>query len=326
MTRTILALLAALCFIGSARAQSYSVTSITDANFGDIVSAASGLTVFQSEASAGSVTRVSGSGVQIAPATANAVVSIRCSGSFLCNTQQVYVTLALAGSPTGRLNYITAINITNGSATIASAFSAGSYIVIYLNPIPRDATRTFLIGFTLPVDGNESASPTGNAVSQYLITASRPSGAGSSALAGNIRARVIRPVSIAKTQDLQFGRVTRPSSGSGSLTVSPAGAASVTGAGVRRLQTPASAPARFTVSGEGGQAVTVSVPSTVMLSGSAGAITATLSTTGSGAQVLSGSTGAAGSVQVNVGGTVPLSGSTPIGTLNGTVTVTVQYN
>jgi hypothetical protein len=137
---------------------------------------------------------------------------------------------------------------------------------------------------------------------------------------------VIRPVNIAKTQNLQFGSVTRPSSGSGSLTLTPGGVASVTGSNVRRFPSPAATPAQFTVSGEGGQAVTVSVPTTMTLSGSSGSVTATLSATGNGAQVLSGSTGSAGTVQVNVGGTVPLTGSSALGTLTGTLTVTVQYN
>lgn len=326
MMRAVLAILLLMLGCNAAQAQSYSVDTITDANFGDIVSAASGQSVFRSNASSGSVTLQSGSAVRLSSTSANAVVTISCSNTIACNATNVQVQLSLAGTPTGRLSYITTINLANGSATINSAYSAGSYIVINLAPIPRSSARTFLIGFDLTVDGNDSADPTGNAVTSYLITAQRQFGGGSDSLIGNILAKVIRPVNIAKTQDLQFGSVTRPSSGSGSLTLTPGGVASVTGSNVRRFPSPAATPAQFTVSGEGGQAVTVSVPTTMTLSGSSGSVTATLSATGNGAQVLSGSTGSAGTVQVNVGGTVPLTGSSALGTLTGTLTVTVQYN
>ncbi|MGE8136463.1 DUF4402 domain-containing protein [Novosphingobium subterraneum] len=330
MTRLLLTTLCTLLLqlvpISVAHAQTYTVDAITDANFGDIVSAASGQTVFRSNASSGSVTVASGSGVRLSNTAANAEVTISCSNTFACNATNVQVTLALAGSPTGRVGYITAISVANGTATVSSAYSAGNYVVINLAPIPRRSARTFLIGFDLPVDGNESANPTGSATSSYLITAQRATGGGSDSLVGNILAKVIRPVSIAKMQDLQFGAVTRPTSGSGAVTLTPGGVASVSGTNVRRFPAPAATAAQFTVSGEGGQAVTVSVPTTMTLSGSGGSVTATLTNIGGGPQVLSGSTGSVGTVNVSVGGSVPLSGSSALGTLTGTVTVMVQYN
>lgn len=309
-----------------AGAQSYSVDSITDANFGDIVSAPSGQSVFRSSATSGAVTLQSGSGVRLSNPAANAIVTISCNNNVLCPLTNVQATLALAGTPSGRLNYITSVNLANGTATINNAYSAGNYIVISLAPIPRNSSRTFLVGFDLPVDGNDSPDPTGNAVSSYMITASRTDGTGSNSRTGNILARVIRPISITKTKDLQFGSVTRPSSGSGSITLTPDGITSVTGTNVRYFSSPAATAAQFTVAGEGGQAVTVSVPTTMTLSGSGGSVTATLTNIGGGPQVLSGSTGSAGTVNVSVGGSVPLSGSSALGTLTGTVTVMVQYN
>lgn len=310
----------------TARAQTYSVDSITTANLGDVVSAASGSSSLRAASSSGAVTVQSGSAVRISTNGASATVTISCTGTNACSTANPYVTLALAGSPTGRLGYITSVNLTNGTATITSAYSAGSYIVINLSPIPRNTARTFIVGYDVPVAGNDSGSVTGNAVSSYLITASRPNGGGSDSLAGDITAKVIRPIDITKTADLQFGGVTRPSTGTGTLTLTPAGVVSVSGTSVRRMASPNPTPAAFTVTGEGGQAVTVSVPSTFTLTGTAGTVTATTSSTGSGAQVLSGSTGSAGTVQVKVGGTIPLSGTTAVGTYTGTLTVTVQYN
>ncbi len=325
MMRTILIFVAAV-FAHAAQAQNYNVDSISDGAMGDIVSAASGSSTFRASSSSGSVTLQSGSAVRISSSSVYSVVTISCRGSSQCNSGSVYVTLELAGTPSGRLGAIPSINLTNGTATITNAYSAGSYIVINLSPIPRNTSRTFLLGYDVPVLGNDSSQPTGNAVTSFLITASRPSGAGSDSLVGNITAKVIRPIDIAKTADLQFGKVTRPSSGTGSLTLTPAGVASVTGTNVIRFPSPAPTAAAFTVTGEGGQAVTVSLPSSVTLSGTGGSIVATTSATGSGSQVLSGSTGSAGTLQVKVGGTIPLSGSTGIGTFTGTLVVTVQYN
>jgi hypothetical protein len=309
-----------------AHAQTYTVNSISDANFGDIVSAASGQTVFRSTATSGTVSVVSGSGVRLSSTSANATVTISCSNTSACSSNNVQVQLSLAGTPTGRLGYISAISLTNGTATITSAYSTGSYIAIILSPIPRNSSRTFLIGFDLPVDGNDTADTTGNATSSYLITAQRQLGGGAGSLVGNLRAKVIRPIGITKSQDLQFGSVTRPGNGSGSIVLTPDGIASVTGTNVRRFPSPAATAAMFTVSGEGGQAITVSVPTTMTLSNSSGSVTASLTNSGGGAQVLSGATGSAGTLQVNVGGSVPLSSTGALGTFTGTMTVTVQYN
>ncbi len=325
MVRAFLILIAML-FAHGVQAQTYNVDSITDGVLGDVVSAASGSSTFRAASSSGSVTLQSGSAVRVSSNSVYSVITISCTASNLCNSATVYVTLALAGSPSGRLGAIPSVNVTNGTATITQAYSAGSYIVINLNPIPRNTSRTFLLGYDIPVLGNDSAQPTGNAVTSFLITASRLSGAGSDSLVGNITAKVIRPIDIAKTADLQFGKVTRPTSGTGSLTVSPAGGASVTGTGVIQFPSPAPVAAAFTVTGEGGQAVTVSLPSSVTMTGTAGSIVAATSATGSGSQVLSGSTGSAGTLEVKVGGTIPLSGSTAIGTFSGTLVVTVQYN
>lgn len=325
MMRALLYLIAAL-IAGAAHAQTYSIDSITDGAMGDVVSAPTGTSTFRAASSSGAVTRQSGNAVRISAGSVNSVITIRCTGSNLCSSANVYVTLALAGTPSGRLDDIPSVNLTNGTATITSAYSAGSYIVINLNPIPRNTARTFLLGYDIPVLGNDSGQPSGNSVTSFLITASRPSGFGSGSLVGNITAKVIRPINIAKTADLQFGRVTRPTTGTGSLSLTPDGVASVTGTNVIRFPSPTATAAAFTVTGEGGQAVTVSVPSSVTMIGSAGSVVATTDATGDGSQVLSGALGSAGSLQVKVGGTIPLSGSTAIGTLSGTLVVTVQYN
>ena len=100
----------------------------------------------------------------------------------------------------------------------------------------------------------------------------------------------------------------------------------VTGTGIAKLNGITPTAAQFGVTGEGGQAVTVSVPATITMAGSGPNITVTTSATGSGVQTLSGALGAAGTLTVRVGGSFPLTSTTASGSYSGTFTVTVAYN
>jgi hypothetical protein len=99
---------------------------------------------------------------------------------------------------------------------------------------------------------------------------------------------------------------------------------SVTGATAFSPPTPARA--GFTVSGEGGQAISVSVPASFTLSnGGAGSLTITTSNTAT-SPILSNSLGAAGTYAFYVGGGFSVSSTTPVGSYSGTYLVTVAYN
>jgi hypothetical protein len=148
---------------------------------------------------------------------------------------------------------------------------------------------------------------------------------------GSASVTVIRPISVTKNADLAFGTLVR---GNGTASVSTAGARSVTG-GVQALASTTPANAQFTVSGEGGQSITVTIPAPIALgnttSGATGALTVTTSNDLSGAagsQVLSGALGQAvnGSLVVKVGGSVTLTDATDTGVYAGTFTVAANYN
>ena len=148
---------------------------------------------------------------------------------------------------------------------------------------------------------------------------------------GSASVTVIRPISVAKNADLAFGTLVR---GNGTATVSTAGARNVTG-GVQALASTTPANAQFTISGEGGQSITVTIPATITLnnttSGATGSLTVDTSNDLSGAaasQVLSGALGqgANGSLVVKVGGTVTLTDATNTGVYSGSFTVAANYN
>ncbi len=147
-----------------------------------------------------------------------------------------------------------------------------------------------------------------------------------SSATGSASATILRPIAVAKNQDLAFGSVVR---GAGTVAVSNAGSRSVTGA-VQALASTSASQAQFTVSGEGGQAITVTVPGSITLTKAGGTETLTVSTTNDlpASQSLSGSLGqsADGSLTVNVGGSITLAATTVTGAYAGTFQVSASYN
>lgn len=138
---------------------------------------------------------------------------------------------------------------------------------------------------------------------------------------------IIRPLTIVNTsnQKLDFGRVVQPRTGNSTITLSNStGAVSTTGTAVALPGTTTFAP--FVATGEGGQAVTVTVPATFDLSGPGLPITVNLTPTVNGSTTLSGTLGSSGTKAIDVGGNFDLSSGQASGAYSGTFTVTVQYN
>jgi hypothetical protein len=139
---------------------------------------------------------------------------------------------------------------------------------------------------------------------------------------------IVQPLTITKDADLRFGSIVKPTT-TGSVAISPAGARSVTD-GVQALSagdTPQAA--RFTVAGAGGRALSIQIPPTITLSSGAHALLVTTTSNLAGAlagQVLSGTPETSGSLEVRVGGSVALAGTTEPGTYTGVLTVSAAYN
>jgi hypothetical protein len=156
-----------------------------------------------------------------------------------------------------------------------------------------------------------------------------PAFAQSASTTGTGSITVIRPLTITKNSDLKFGTVVRPTTGSGTAVVSAAGVRSVTGGVVGLASGDTPVAAAFTVAGEGGQSVSVTIPATFSMINGSDTLTVTTSNnlTGSAAaQTLSNALGAAGSLAFAVGGSVPLSSTQTTGLYTGTFTVSAAYN
>lgn len=168
------------------------------------------------------------------------------------------------------------------------------------------ASALFLMAATLPAHAQQSASDSATAT-----------------------AKIIRPIAVTKDQDMTFGTLVR---GSGTVTVSNTGSRSVTG-DVQQLASTSASNAQFTVAGEGGQSIAVTVPATVTMTNTtgSGAETLTITTTNdmsgsAGAQTLSNALGTDGDLVVKIGGSFPLTTATATGVYSGSFTVSANYN
>lgn len=137
-------------------------------------------------------------------------------------------------------------------------------------------------------------------------------------------ATIVRAVSMEKTSDLSFGRIVRPSSGSSTVAIDAAnGVRSIDGNGV--LLSGSFSRAAYSVAGEGGQTVTLSL-SPLVLAGPEDSDPITVNLVKSDdTAVLSGSLGGDGSASFHVGGSFDVSSSTMTGAYSGTFTATVAY-
>lgn len=140
---------------------------------------------------------------------------------------------------------------------------------------------------------------------------------------------VIRPLTITKNADLKFGTVVRPSTGAGSVVVSAAGARTVAGGVVALASGDTPQAAQFTVDGEGGQSISVTIPATFTMANGVDSLTVTTTNNlagSAGAQTLSNAMGSAGTLSFRVGGSVPVAATTNTGAYTGTFTVSAAYN
>lgn len=318
--------LAVLCLVFAlatpANAQTYTVTSATGGSIGNVAASGVSPTTFRIAPSTGAVTTVAGSYVRISTGTAGVTVTISCGNQAACATDLPKVSISSSGTPSGRAAALATFTASSGTATVSGA-SGTNPLTFTLTSIGQNLSKTFRLGFDLPIN---TSGTTGPASSAFTVTVTRNNGTGAVTGSGSGTASVFRGIAITKSTDLSFGKIVRPSAGSGTVTLTAAGARSVTGTNTAALASPAATVAAFSVTGEGGQAVTVTVPASFTMTSGANSLTVTTASTGSGVQNLSSTITNAGSLAVSVGGSFPLTSATATGAYTGTFTVSVAYN
>jgi Domain of unknown function (DUF4402) len=330
--RTAKALLLALVVQGLAfaaqAASRYTVQVSPNVDLGVVTSAAAGDTVFRVDPSTGSVTLISGSATRSSSASTHAVVTISCTPAVTGDcTANVTLALASAGAPSGRARALTRITFTMGTAVLAGGPGppGGATASFTIAPIGPNASKTFFVGADMGVAGDDSGLPTGVAEADFSVNMTEASTSVTASTTGRFLATVIRSIAISKLSDLVFGRVATPPTGSGTVVINPNTGAQSSTNGVATFATPAPSRAAFNVTGEGGQAFSVTVPASFVMTGPQ-SMTVTTSSSVTGAPLLSGSLGSAGSFTFGVGGSAPISSTTPNGDYAGSFTVTVAYN
>lgn len=323
MDRRALAAFLLIAVPAASPAQTITVHSIDPGApaLGTVVSSANGASVFRISAADGTVVRVSGTAVRLGGGGTRALVAFTCSGGEnACFTASQTVTLSAAGSPSGRAGGLSNFTVAPGPnpPSIGAVTSGGSTITFEISGIPAGATRNVYVGADIPIAGDDGGQ-TGAATSGFSVAVAANS------LFGQAEATVIRPINLAKQSDLSFGAILRPSSGTSTVAIGPAdgvrslagGDGAIIGSGATR--------AAFSVTGEGGQVISISVPAALALSGPA-ELEATLESSAGASDLLSALPGSPGSFSFGVGGTIVVGSTTPPGEYVGTFEVMVQYN
>ena len=310
-------------------AQTYTIVSVSPTAVGNVAAAASGATVFTVDPSSGTITKKSGTGARVSTASSRSLVTIGCGNQAACATDQPKVTIAQTGVPSNRANALTlfTLSTTGASASIVTAPGTGNTITATLGAIGQNLSKTIYVGEDTSYSGDDSAAATGSANASFSVQVTTNKGAGAVISSGQVTATVSRTLAIVLGSNLSFGRVSRPQSGSGTVSLTAgASAVAVTGMGVAATSSPAPTSAMLVATGEGGQVLTIAVPSAFSMSNGVNSLTVTTNAINSGTQTLSGTVGSAGTKVVTVGGSFSITTTTVLGAYSGSFVVIFQYN
>lgn len=326
-----LALVAALSLapaIASAATWTLNITGPIE--LGTVVAAPIGNTVFRVDPNSGAVTVQSGNGRRVNGGPARVRVDISCQPGrgvdTACQTTNIPIRIGVIATVSGRARAFSAFNVYLDSASLAGPITGSNPLMFTLAPLGDNVVKTFYVGADFPVAGDDSGLPTGLGENFFYVYALNGAGVTVAGDTDKGRVTVLRGLSIGPTSPLSFGRIQVPTSGTSTVTLdATTGARTVSGSAVA-YSTPAPTRAAFTIAGEGGQQVSINVPSTITLNGPSGSLSVTTSKTAPATTALSGVLGAPGSYSFNVGGSFTLTPTTPTGAYSGVLTVSADYN
>lgn len=329
MIRRALAALVFTAVPAAVSAATWTVNITGPIELGSVVAGASGDTVFRVDAASGAVTVVSGTGRRLSGGGARVQVDVSCrpdrGNDTACTTRNVPIRIGVIGAVTGRARAFSAFNVSMGTATLISGPTGSNPLEFTLTPVGANSQKTFFVGADFPVAGDDSGLPSGLGVNAFYVYAIDPNGQTLAGDADQGRVTVYRSLAIARIADLSFGRIQIPTSGSSTIIMNPgSGARTVTGNAVG-YATPAPTRGAFTISGEGGQQVSLAIPATIQMTGP-GTLTVNITDDAQNTPRLSGNLGAAGTYDFHVGGSFTITPSTPVGGYSGVITVSVDYN
>lgn len=307
----------------------YGSLSSTLPNLGNVVSGTVGKTTFRIEASAsGTITQLDGDGVRLSAGGSPVSITIATNSHSHCSSSTISGTLTATGSTSGRAKNMGNFDVAGGAGVSLSGESGTSTRTFTIAPLGKSVTRTLYLGMDFGIKGDDeggATATTNGSQASYILTLTPSNGNGVSRTGTGV-ATVRRSLRLTKNSDLKFGRIVRPSSGTSTISVSPiTGLRSVTGTAVG-LAEPAASWASYTVNGEGGQTISISIPATVSMTGPGGGVTVNLTSFKPPPQQLSGSPNSDGVYDFWVGGNFTLDSTAVSGAYSGAFNVTVAYN
>lgn len=317
---------------GPAAAQTIAINSVTAIALGNVASATTGLTTFTINPATGAVTKTGGGARITTTVPIRATVTVRCTGTAaLCDAAVINVRVGATGTPTNRADPMTNFTVAAGTATLVSTPAAGNPISFQLNPIGRNSNKTFFVGANIPVEGDESAAASGAATTALNVrVAVAPTAPATPGTDANATMNVYRSLKITKVSDLNFGSILKPTATGGNILVNATTGARTKSGGDAILIGTAASRAQFTVDGEGGRVIGISVtpanPVTLTRVGGAQTLALTWTRSPTGNLTLGGSAGTAGTGTFGIGGSIPLTTTTMNGQYNGTINITFNYN
>jgi hypothetical protein len=266
-----------------------------------------------------------GGGAAIGGGHTPATFTVRCEDNLLCGVLDLFVRVATVGVDTaGRLRLVEYRVGQTSRPPIGGAPDPGTIVNARFSPVGFNGSVSFQVGAIAEM------LPTGNTGLQqisYRVTARLGSpAANTGGIVRTASAIINRGLAAAVQRNLVFGRVAVPPVGVTLVSVGADGTLSPAAAFLPG--SPARTPARFFISGESGQAISISVPPAVTLRQQDGngllAMTTAIAT--ALPQTLSGAANDIGTAAIDVGGTVELPSTTAAGLYTGTLAITAAYN
>ncbi|WP_430418714.1 DUF4402 domain-containing protein [Phenylobacterium sp.] len=326
----LVALIAAWALPLAAAAATWTVNVTGPMELGSVGAAVTGDTVFRVDPASGAVSVVSGAGRRLTGGSARVQVDVSCRPSRgvdnACINNNVMMRVGVIGTLSGRARAFTAFNVSMGTASLVSGPTGSNPLQFTLAPVGNNTVRTFFVGADFPVAGDDSGLPSGLGENGFYVYAVDPGGATLAGDADKGKVTAYRSLSLAKTGDLNFGRIQLPTGGSSTISLNPSNGARTVSGNAFAYPTPAPTRGAFTISGEGGQQVSLTIPTTIQMTSNANTLSVNVTSNAQATPRLSGNLGAAGTYDFAVGGNFSITPTTPVGSYSGILTVSVDYN
>lgn len=310
-----------------ALAQTYQVTiGNSTPNFGIVGAAQSGVTAFRISP-AGIVSAVSGNGGDTPSGTqVAATVSIKCqnNGAALCSVATGMVKIGALATVTGRAGVVSNFTVASGTATVGTVTVNGDGTIQFpVTGLVHNTNKTVLVGMDLPINGDNTSTATTATAQWSVAAANSPTVPALPGTTGTATATVRKSIS-ATTTTLGYGLIWKPSTGSGTVTISASNGARTAGGTNPPVLIAGGTSGRGTVvvSGQPSTAMSITLPATFTLSNGVTTLTSTLTRSQTGSQNLS----TQGAYTLGVGGALTVPAGATGGDYTGSITAVVAYN